>query len=161
VLRREALKGLIAMPFGRQRQGFNNPGLIIARIVRIFGPKSGWFIYDPVPGPGNLKDSGAAQAGTDQYGNAYQKDIVSYQSATTYAQLTNGGLVLKQAGSPTFPPDVTGNGTDLILNSGSDGTDGSQLAISEATGVLIQTQSGAPPSPLLDVEGKIFANGII
>jgi hypothetical protein len=112
-------------------------------------------IYDAAA---NLVESVSA---TD-HGNV-KKGLVSYQAGavTTFAQLLEGALRLVQAGSPTFPPDVSGNGTDLILNSGSTGSNGTQIAVGETAGITIQTQAGAPPSPLLDVEGTALINGVL
>ena len=62
---------------------------------------SGFFVYSPAPGPGNLIGSWAAAAGVDPYGNAYPAGLSVEVGAIT-------GIVI--TGS-TF------EGTDFIINS--------------------------------------------
>jgi hypothetical protein len=43
------------------------------------GGYSGFFGYSPAPGPGNLRISITAVAGTDPYGNAYLQGVTTYE----------------------------------------------------------------------------------
>ncbi len=80
------MAGLGGLPAPRPDQRYNPPsipvsvgtsaGIVRARVVIITGGTgSGIFVYSPSPGAGNLIGSWAAQAGTDQYGNAYPQGL--------------------------------------------------------------------------------------
>jgi hypothetical protein len=63
---------------------------------------SGAFLYNGTPAQGNLVASITAVAGTDQFGNAYQAGVTSYQSgsssATNFVQLINNMIELAFSG---------------------------------------------------------------
>lgn len=92
----------MGMPM-RPDQVFNPPpaalapssqtGFFIGRRVVVFGSGtsfSGVFVYDPVPGAGNLIASIASAAGTDPYNNAYDQGITTYGPGSSLTQLLNG-----------------------------------------------------------------------
>lgn len=82
------------MGFGEAKnQGFNNPGLIVANKVIVFGPGDGVFVYNGSIGPGNLIASIASAPGFDIAGNAYLAGISSY------FQYPSGGFIAAQFGS--------------------------------------------------------------
>ena len=66
-------------------------GIIRARVVIITGIGDGLFVYDGAAAAGNLAESIAAVAGTDQYGNSYLAGITSYNSNGIIN--INGGLM--------------------------------------------------------------------
>jgi hypothetical protein len=48
---------------------------------------AGLFLYSGTPGPGNLIASIAAVAGTDEFGNAYQNGLTSYNGASAWVSI--------------------------------------------------------------------------
>lgn len=67
-------------PLGYGVQPGTTLGVIIARLVEIFGAMSGLFVYNPIPGAGNLTESIAAVGGTDIYHNTYFSGFNVYGS---------------------------------------------------------------------------------
>ena len=65
-------------------------GIIRARVVIITGIGDGLFVYDGAAAAGNLAESIAAVAGTDQYGNSYLAGITSYSGSGVIN--INGGV---------------------------------------------------------------------
>jgi hypothetical protein len=61
---------------------------------------SGFFAYDPAPGPGNLIASIAAAAGTDPYGNAYLEGVATYLPGLGTAVAMNGAFLNFYLGPP-------------------------------------------------------------
>jgi hypothetical protein len=103
------------MPFGTSRdQGFGFQVLknFAAGNIRI-NPK-GLFVYSGAPGAGNLIGS-ISNAITDQYGNAVQAQVASYNPGNgTLAALTSGGIVLGIPGNNVVALFISPNG-DVTL----------------------------------------------
>jgi hypothetical protein len=117
-------------------------GVFRGRLVVIFGsgPGTGLFVYNPTVGAGNLADSIAAQAGTDQSGNSYFRDFVSYSggaAGSVYSQMTSGNIrfgIISDAG--------TGSGGSINL----------------LTSPVLQIQF-ASPEPFAFTDDIVFASG--
>jgi hypothetical protein len=85
---------------------------------------SGFFIYSPAPGPGNLVASFAASAGTDPYGNMYPADLTIGLNTKTQIQIaSNGGVgvvefLLNNAGfvNGLLESAVIGSFAQIVLN---------------------------------------------
>jgi hypothetical protein len=85
---------------------------------------SGFFVYSPVPGHGNLVASFAAAAGTDLYGNAYPADLTIGLASKTQIQIaSNGGVgvvkfLLNNAGfvNGLLESAVLGSFAQIVLN---------------------------------------------
>lgn len=71
---------------------------------------SGFFVYDPAPGTGNLIASIAAAAGTDPYGNAYLEGVATYLPGPdgSYSQMVDGALNFSTGAQVIAPPDEPG-----------------------------------------------------
>lgn len=69
-------------------------GLVV--ISASVGGFSGFFVYSPAPGFGNLIASVTASSGTDPYGNAYLQGFTTYNigSPNSFAESLNGGDTL-------------------------------------------------------------------
>jgi hypothetical protein len=101
------------MPFGQSTgQGFVNPGVVVATTVIVEGAKGGIFVYSPSPGAGNLIGSWAAQAGTDQYGNAYPQGLAIF----------NEFLTIKEPARIEFPSGQAMEGTAANIAGGFNGS---------------------------------------
>ena len=68
--------------------GWNNQ-LVSLLIITATGGFSGFFVYSPAPGPGNLVFSIAGQAGTDPFGNAYPTGLTVGALPNPQVQLTS------------------------------------------------------------------------
>jgi hypothetical protein len=129
MLRRDFLKGIAVMPFGNAvGQGFVNPLVSTFSAGGTVITKLGIFIYNGVPGVGNLIESITGAAGTDSYGNAYLAGNTYYahDGFGTFIQEIAGLIVL---GNSTYPTGARGaaslnlqpNGSLLIAVGGTGG----------------------------------------
>lgn len=114
-------------------------------IVTSGGGFSGFFLYSPATGSGNLFASIAAHDGTDAFGNAYLAGIVSYTniSGTFYAfQITSLSITVRSAATAAGPYSlfiglfqfVPGNGWEF-----------------SGTGVDTLTINGGPAQPTMQL----------
>ena len=117
------------MPFGNAvGQGFVNPLVSTFSAGGTVITKLGIFIYNGVPGVGNLIESITGAAGTDSYGNAYLAGNTYYahDGFGTFIQEIAGLIVL---GNSTYPTGARGaaslnlqpNGSLLIAVGGTGG----------------------------------------
>src|SRR5580658_4944476 len=77
---------------------------------------SGFFVYSPSPGPGNLIGSWAAVAGVDPYGNAYPAGLdvasalITAQFIQAVAETLNPGPLLEYGNTSLVITVLTGSG---------------------------------------------------
>ena len=104
---------------------------------------SGFFVYSPSPGPGNLVGSWTAAAGTDPYGNAYPAGL-----SVTDFNFEGSDFIINTAGAffyegtpatgNLFVSITTANGTDTFGNAYLSGVEVHGTTTSFATPALVQ-----------------------
>lgn len=142
------------MPYGQaQTQGYNNPSILVANKVIVFGPGDGVFIYSGTPAFGNLAISITEAAGTDSHGNNYLSGLACYVTISgdvigiqlgqgSFAGSPAAGLFTHDqthpANSDPFAGSLTASGTlgcNAVLYSGKTtaGSTGSGIECDDST----------------------------
>jgi len=127
------------------------------RLVVISGTSTngsvGLFVYSGTPANGNLVASIASTAGTDQFGNAYQAGITSYDPSVTgnVVNLFAGIITLTNTGFPTQTGATIsfGNASMSIISAKAAGAAANEIllaggALAGGTVTRFQGSDGAP-----------------
>lgn len=141
--------------------GWSNQPVVAPVVVIVAGGNGeGLFVYSGTPATGNLIASIAATAGTDAHGNAYQAGVTSY-GPVNFSQLLGGAVNLGPLAGGSFLANVAVTGTDLLLQSASDGSAfGSLIDVTAHSGVVVEAQAGTPASPLLSINGLALLSAV-
>jgi hypothetical protein len=130
--------------------GFQNPRRIIANQVIIFGPDSGWFVYDGTPALGNPPTAYAVSAGvaTDPYGNSLPESGTAVAlSGSSWAALDDDGLRINVSGIEALIQLLSSGQLNFDVNG--------PLAILNSSGPSQLILSGGPTPALTDDGGNV------
>ncbi len=145
------------MPFGKQRQGFNNAPLPIGFQTKL--TKQGFFIYSGAPALGNLVYSITAAAGVDPYGNAFRAEATDYSAGGQIVQIAAGTILFSAGGVTTdgFIQDLGGTAqwfssqfgagdtsAGLILQAKNQSNDGVHPELVVTQRMQLQDETGKP-----------------